>query len=435
MKPLAQAAVTIAALLLVWLTPACAEQKSGRPAFATEIMFQAFTWDANVEGKPGVWYKHVQTQLDELAGAGVTHVWFPPPSRSVAPQGYMPGDLYDLGTAENPTLYGTKDDLKATLAAFKQRGIVCLADAVLNHRCASHQENGVWNVFHHASGKAKWERWALAKGDYDGSGAADTGANFDAAPDVDHANPKVRADISEWLKWLRDDVGFNGLRFDFSKGYGASFVKEYVDAFGPEMAVGEYWSSMGYEHSEMLPNQDQHRQTLCDWMDGARGSSMAFDFTTKGLLQEALKRGQFWRLRDRSGKAAGLIGWWADHSVTFVDNHDTGSTQAHWPFPGDKVLAGYAYIMTHPGVPTIFWDHFVTWGPDHRATIKKLAQLRHDMRIHRASQLEIVHADDGRYVAKVDGKLVVKLGPGGYQPETGWRERMSGPGFTIWTKE
>lgn len=29
----------------------------------------------------------------------------------------------------------------------------------------------------------------------------------------------------------------------------------------------------------------------------------------------------------------GMIGWWPSRAVTFLDNHDTGSTQAHWPFP------------------------------------------------------------------------------------------------------
>ena len=26
----------------------------------------------------------------------------------------------------------------------------------------------------------------------------------------------------------------------------------------------------------------------------------------------------------------GLLGWMPSHAVTFLDNHDTGSTQAHW---------------------------------------------------------------------------------------------------------
>ncbi len=47
--------------------------------------------------------------------------------------------------------------------------------------------------------------------------------------------------------------------------------------------------------------------------------------------------------------------WWPIKAVTFVDNHDTGSSQNHWPFPADQVMQGYAYIMTHPGAPCIFW--------------------------------------------------------------------------------
>ena len=32
---------------------------------------------------------------------------------------------------------------------------------------------------------------------------------------------------------------------------------------------------------------------------------------------------------------------------------DTDSTQQHWPFPHGKWETGYAYIMTHPGMPTV----------------------------------------------------------------------------------
>jgi len=30
----------------------------------------------------------------------------------------------------------------------------------------------------------------------------------------------VRKDITAWMKWLRNNVGFDGWRFDFVKGYG-----------------------------------------------------------------------------------------------------------------------------------------------------------------------------------------------------------------------
>jgi len=61
---------------------------------------------------------------------------------------------------------------------------------------------------------------------------------------------------------------------------------------------------------------------------------------------------------------------------TFIDNHDTGSTQAHWPFPHNHVGQGYAYILTHPGMPCIFYDHFFEWGDTLRSEIMMLLQVR-----------------------------------------------------------
>jgi hypothetical protein len=71
-----------------------------------------------------------------------------------------------------------------------------------------------------------------------------------------------------------------------------------------------------------------------------------------------------------------LISVSLDISQTFIDNHDTGSTQAHWPFPHDKVSQGYAYILTHPGMPCIFYDHFFEWGDTLRSEISMLLEVR-----------------------------------------------------------
>lgn len=81
-----------------------------------------------------------------MQDAGVTHIWLPPPSQSVAAQGYLPGQLYNLDSK-----YGSKDELKALNAALKEAGIVPLADIVINHRCADEKgEDGVYNAFRSA---------------------------------------------------------------------------------------------------------------------------------------------------------------------------------------------------------------------------------------------------------------------------------------------
>ena len=44
--------------------------------------------------------------------------------------------------------------------------------------------------------------------------------------DLDHHNPELRDSLVDWLNWLKTDVGFEGWRFDFIRGYAAKYVKE-----------------------------------------------------------------------------------------------------------------------------------------------------------------------------------------------------------------
>ncbi|PRQ55708.1 putative glycosidase [Rosa chinensis] len=83
------------------------------------------------------------------------------------------------------------------------------------------------------------------------------------------------------------------------------YVKEYIEGAKPIFSVGEYWDSCNYNGHGLDYNQDSHRQRIISWIDGT-GQSTAFDFTTKGVLQEAVK-GQLWRLRDPQGKPPGVI--------------------------------------------------------------------------------------------------------------------------------
>lgn len=40
----------------------------------------------------------------------------------------------------------------------------------------------------------------------------------------------------------------------------------------------------------------------------------------------------------------------------------TGSTQQHWPYPPGDEESGYAYILTHPGMPCVLWEHYFDNG-------------------------------------------------------------------------
>ena len=66
-------------------------------------------------------------------------------------------------------------------------------------------------------------------------------------------------DIKHWLSWLRADVGFDGWRFDFVKGYPGRHVREYVEASEPVLAVGEFWDDCAYTDSVL------HQDQVCLW--------------------------------------------------------------------------------------------------------------------------------------------------------------------------
>jgi len=186
-----------------------------------------------------------------------------------------------------------------------------------------------------------------------------------------------------------------------------------------------------------LYDQDPHRQALVDWVDkvgGTASPATIFDFTTKGILNAAVE-GELWRLIDPQGKAPGVMGWWPAKAVTFIDNHDTGSTQAMWPFPSDKVMQGYAYILTHPGTPCIFYDHFFEWGL--KDEIAALVAVRQRNGITPASELTILEYDGDAYVARIDSKVIMKIGsrydvsaliPAGYQVVA------HGNDYAVWEK-
>ncbi|KAF9663810.1 hypothetical protein SADUNF_Sadunf17G0090700 [Salix dunnii] len=394
------------------------------------LKFQGFNW----ESWRRQWYLELAPKAADLSRCGVTAVWLPPPTESVAPQGYMPSDLYNLNSA-----YGSVEELKHCIEEMHSQDLLALGDVVLNHRCAQKKSpNGVWNIF---GGKLAWGPEAIVCDDpnFQGRGNPSSGEVFHAAPNIDHSQDFVRRDIKDWLNWLRNDIGFDGWRLDFVRGFSGTYVKEYIKASNPAFAIGEYWDSLTYEHGSLCYNQDSHRQRIVNWINASGGTSSAFDVTTKGILHSALHN-QYWRLIDPQGKPTGVMGWWPSRAVTFLENHDTGSTQGHWPFPRDKLTQGYAYILTHPGTPTIFYDHFYDFGI--RDVITELIEARRRAGVHCRSSVKIYHANNEGYVAQIGDTLVMKLGHFDWNPskennlDGSWQKFVDkGSDYQLWLRQ
>lgn len=388
-----------------------------------EILLQAFNWESQKHD----WWKNLEQKVPDIAKSGFTSAWLPPATHSFSPEGYLPQNLYSLDSS-----YGSENQLKALLQKMKLYNVRAMADIVINHRVGTIQGHG--GMYNRYDGiPLSWDERAVTSCT-GGLGNKSTGDNFNGVPNVDHTQEFVRKDIIEWLQWLRNTVGFHDFRFDFARGYSAKYVKEYIEGAKPIFAVGEYWDSCKYHGHDLDYNQDSHRQRIIQWIDGTGQLSTAFDFTTKGILQQAVK-GELWRLRDAQGKPPGVMGWWPSRAVTFIDNHDTGSTQAHWPFPADHIMEGYAYILTHPGIPSVFYDHIFDWGEPVHDQIMKLMDIRRSQELHSRSSIRILEAQPNLYAAVIGEKICMKIGEGSWCPSGNeWTLATSGLRYAVWQK-
>ena len=53
--------------------------------------------------------------------------------------------------------------------------------------------------------------------------------SFGDMPDLCHRNPYVYAELVKVAQWMIEDVGFDGFRFDFVKGYAPWMIKAIAE--------------------------------------------------------------------------------------------------------------------------------------------------------------------------------------------------------------
>lgn len=386
--------------------PPIGELHNGSP---TDVLLQGFHY-ASFKSSATSWYSILAANAAAIRGAPFDAVWLPPPSACADGEGYLPTRWLVFDSS-----YGSAAELGAAIAALGP--VRAIADVVVNHRCGVATSGADF-----ADPAFPVQSAAVCHDDECGcgTGALDTGEPQAAARDLDHTNADVQAAIVGYLGRLKE-LGFAGWRYDEARGYAGSYVGLYNDRTTPYLSVGEYW--------------DGDRQNVMNWIDATRGSSMAFDFPTRAQLKAVLAARQFWSL-NAGGKPPGAIGWWPAMSVTFLENHDTDRDSQHPDEfgTGDQVLQGYAYLLTHPGIPCVFWVHFFDYGPDIQSKIKTLIAIRKARGVTRTSVVDIVAADDAKYAAIVDGKVAVKIGPGSWDPGPGWHVATDGNDYAVWTQ-
>lgn len=395
--------------------------------FKDDIMMQAFSWDvhnqASITAEGGL-YNFLNNRAGSYAAAGISVLWMPPPSKSTGGVGYIPTELYNF----SQTVYGTESQLTTLLTNLNSSSpkIHAMADVVVNHRGGSTN----WTDFTNPT----WDCKSITSTDEANTGVitgvrpcgtADTGDDFNGGRDLDHRDIQVQNGVKEYLNRLKG-LGFDSWRWDLVKGFSASYVGTYITDSAPHGSVGEYW--------------DGNTTNVKNWVDGTSKKSTAFDFPLYYNLSSALL-GNYTKLAGTPGLSSQT--GYKDLAVTFIDNHDT-FVKTEW-IAEANVMKGYAYIMTHPGIPCVFFSHYYggTYSKDnvtrtytsHENEINVLMAVRKANAINALSSTSIQTASTTEYLAIIDGKVAVRLGNTSTLPTgTGWIENASGIGYKVWSK-
>ena len=411
---------------------------SSVPSNAPDVMLQAFYWDSYPANSGNLQYGHtgwstLLSQVDEL-GEYFDLVWLPPCSQSAGGTGYIPKQYSNLNSD-----WGNETDLRSLISQLKTKNTRAVADIVVNHLTGNYgwcsfatMDFGSYGSF---TPQASWicstdeMNYESAAGSCQGqaTGAADDGygdeANYTSARDLDHNNAQVRAMCRAYLQWLKNDVGFDGWRYDYGKGFHHSHINEYNSAAGAYMSVVEYW--------------DGNSSVIRSRLEDANWNNMAFDFGTK---YDALNNG-ICSFDYSKCQGAGLLGaGLSKHAVTFVDNHDTFQRNSS-EFGGqgnsmsanlkDRLLQANAYILAMPGIPCVFYPHWVTY----KSEIKPMIEARHLVGVHSQSEVKDEYAEQGGYQATIvgtNGWIVLQLGNKAGNTIQGFTKKASGNGYAVW---
>ena len=381
-----------------------AEAAEGWPSNYGGVMLQGFYWNSFNDSK----WTNLESQAETLAEY-FDLIWVPQSGycNSLSNQmGYS-----DIWWFDQKSCFGTADELKSMIQTFKSKGLLTIADVVINHK----NGNTSWCDFPTETWKGQTMTWSLAdicqddecnssgnlpKWSSNGqktTGAKDTGSNFDGCRDLDHTSANVQKNIKLYLQFLQEEMGYAGFRYDMTGGYAPAYTKIYNEAANPTYSVGEYWMNDGLTG-------------LQNWINGTGKTSAAFDFQLKWLINNSFNNNSWSQLADYTSQS--LIGSGYDrYAVTFADNHDTGRSDQNG---GANMLKGNieaanAYILTMPGTPCVWLTHWMGY----KTAIKKQILARKLAGITNQSKVVESKGEANGYSVTVqgsNGKLLLCLG-------------------------
>ena len=410
--------ILLLALLLCMSTSQETMAAEGWPANYGGVMLQGFYWDSFTDTR----WSTLEAQANELSSA-FSLIWVPQSAKAASnpSMGYNPLYFYNQNSS-----FGNEAELKSMINTFKDKGLLTIADIVVNHRGnvsnwvdfptetnpydgKTYQMNSTDIVANDDGGATK--NWAKDNG-YQLSSNNDTGEDFPGLRDLDHKSENVRNNVKAYLIYLLNYLGYTGFRYDVAKGFSASYFGEYNKAAAPQFSVGEYW--------------DGNASAVKTWINGTKVDntiqSAAFDFPFRYTVRDAINNNDWTKL---GGTSVMSDTNYRRYSVTFVENHDTErrANAAQDPITRDT-LAANAFLLGMPGTPCVFLKHWQAYKPE----IAAMIAARKAAGITNTSTYLNMASNKGYYANLVNSKLLVAVGNNvqDYKPNDNYIEILSG---------
>lgn len=414
-------------LLAAFFCTSNTAKAQGWPAQYGGVMLQGFYWDSFADTQ----WSRLTDQADELSKY-FSLVWIPQSGNCDGKSmGYNPKYYWD----QNST-FGSEAQLRTLISTLKAKGTGTIADVVINHRAnksnwvdfPAETYNGVTYemvstdiVSDDDGGKAAAEAKKLG---VSLSQNKDSGEGWDGMRDLDHASANVQKIIKAYEKYLLEDLGYTGFRYDVAKGFAAKYFGIYNDAAKPQFSVGEVWDS---------------NQTIKNWINGTKVNnviqSAAFDFQFRYQVRDAINGNNWSKIAGSNSLVYG--DGYKRYAVTFIENHDTESRsngEVQDPIRKDT-LAANAFMLVMPGTPCVFLKHWQKYKKE----IKLMIEVRRMMGIHNESNYSVFGAAaqcTSIQVEGTNGNLIVVVGANakGYT-RGGYKELMSGYKYKYLVQE
>lgn len=346
----------------------------GWPANYSGVMLQGFSWDSYDYSQWSI----LEKQADDMKGF-IDLVWLPQSGKCIETtqvMGYKPYYYFNQNSS-----FGTEAELRSLITKFKAAGIGAIADVVVNHR-----NTDGWFTFPTETYNGvtyKMQPTDICKNDDGGATAKqatkegvslsnnnDEGQDWDGCRDLDHKSANVQKIIKAYLKFLKEDIGYTGFRYDMVKGFSGSHVADYNDETGIGFSVGEYWDG---------------NQSIINWINKTNKKSAAFDFQFRynvrdavGVKDNKVVSAQNWS-KLKSDNNLMHDPTYRQYAITFVENHDMQYRSADEQLDPLKrdTLAANAYMLAMPGTPCVFQPHWRAYKQEIKSMIeaRKLAGI------------------------------------------------------------